>query len=133
MLILYILSISMITVVLLPLLKLDYWLFRVFDYPRIQKFAIILMLCCVWVFIIYEGARWYEWTMLTFLLACEVHLAYLIYPFTPLGKEMIGKMKPTAPKRVLNVLVANVYQENRNYHLLLQLVARRNPDIVFLL
>ncbi|WP_218138886.1 endonuclease/exonuclease/phosphatase family protein [Nitrosomonas sp. Nm58] len=61
------------------------------------------------------------------------YLGYLIIPFTPLGKKMIKPIKQTRETPCLNLLVANVYQHNRNYQKLLDLVTERNPDIIFLL
>ncbi len=132
-LIVYVLSIVLILIVLLPLCKKDYWVFRVFDYPRVQKFTGIVILCFPWIFLLYSDAQWYDYLLFAILLTCLVHIMFLIYPFTPFGKKMVGKANPTANLPTLNLLVANVFQDNRNYNQLLQLVECRNPDIVFLL
>jgi len=67
------------------------------------------------------------------LCLCILHLGYLIYPFTTLGKKMIGKANVEKGAATLDLLVANVYQDNTQYSRLLKLVKQRKPDVVFLL
>ncbi len=129
---LYVFSVVLITAVLLPLIKKDFWIFRVFDYPRLQKFICIIILCVLWVFYFRYNRFGYDYIIFIILLSCLVYLGFLVYPFTPFGKEMIAKVKPIANMPILTLLVANVFQENRNYNQLLQLVDRINPDILFL-
>jgi len=130
--VLYVLSSAMVATVLLPLVKKDYWLFRIFDYPRLQKFVIIVTLCFGWASIFKWDADWFDYAVFILLVVCLLHLAYLIYPFTPLARKMIGKVESTNAKTI-DVLVANVFQDNTDYKKLLELVKNRNPDIVFLL
>ena len=46
--ILSIFSVLGLLTVLIPFIKKDFWMFRVFDYPRLQKFTIIGILCVLW-------------------------------------------------------------------------------------
>ena len=131
--VLLVISILLILTVLLPLVKKDFWLFRIFDYPRMQKFIIILVLCFCWGCIFPSDASWLDYAIFISLLICLTHLGFLIYPFTPLGKKMIGKVKKQKDAQTLDILVSNVFQDNRDYGRLLKLIKDRNPDIVFLL
>ena len=130
---LYTFSILPVMAVLLALLKKDYWLFRVFDYPTMQKLVIILLLCLCWIFVLKSEYSWYGYATVALLIFCMIHLAFLIYPFTPLGKKMIQKVKNRQNQPTLDLLFSNVYQYNRKYAQVLQLIERRNSDIVFLL
>ena len=129
----YIFSAILVITVLLPLWKKDIWIIRIFDYPRIQKFTLVGVVCFFWLFYVYKGAAWYDYLLFIILVGCLVHLLVLILPFTPLGKKMIGKASTIGNNPTFNILVSNVYQENHHYDKVLQLVQRKNPDIVFLL
>lgn len=132
-LVLYIASLFMILVVCAPFVKKDIWFIRILDYPRLQKFIIIVGLSLAWISQISVIAQWYDYAIPVILLICALYLGYLIYPFSPLGTKMIGNSKSADQKAKLDILVANVFQENRNYPRLLRLITARNPDIVFLL
>jgi endonuclease/exonuclease/phosphatase (EEP) superfamily protein YafD len=129
--VLYSLASLLLLTVLLPLIKKDLWIFRIFDYPRFQKFIIIGVLAVAWIVNFYNSNKWPD-HIYTFLLSFSfLHLGYLIVPFTFFGKKMIEKVKQDH-NPCLNLLVANIYQYNKNYHKLLELVRQKNPDIIFL-
>ncbi len=129
---LHTLSASMLAMVFLPLFKKDYWLFRIFDYPRLQKFVLIVLLLAGWMFVVDWNGNLLEMAVVALLGVSALHLAYLIYPFTPVSQKMIGKASNSDTKESLCILVSNVYQHNRNYQKLLNLVRHKKPDIVFL-
>lgn len=128
---LYVFSFIAILSVLLPFIKKDFWAFRVFDYPRLQKFTIIGILATCWFVFFREGEFWLDISISIFLSLAFFYLLYLILPFTFLGKTMIDRVSGK-DKEKINLLVANIYQYNRKYQKLLDLVKKRNPDIVFL-
>lgn len=130
---LYVFSVIMVTTVLLPLWRKDIWIIRIFDYPRLQKFAIIVLICFFWLFYGFKEAAWYDYLLFASLLGCLVHLLILILPFSPLGKKMIGKATSTDESPSFTILVSNVFQDNRQFDKVLQLVHHKNPDIIFLL
>ena len=114
----------------LPLIKWDHWWIRVFDYPRIQKFMINLLLLIGWVtFSPQFNIEFWIWVAL--LLSCEVFLIRKVIPFTPLGKKMIQKVN-FDQRSGIHLIVANVYQYNRQYHKMLRLVEKESPDLVFM-
>lgn len=130
--VLYLLASLLLLTVLLPLVKKDLWVFRIFDYPRFQKFIIIGLLSAIWIIHFYSSNYWPH-HIYTFLLSFSfLHLGYLIIPFTFLGKKMIARVKQT-DNQCLNLLVANIYQNNQSYDRILNLVKQNNPDIIFLL
>jgi endonuclease/exonuclease/phosphatase (EEP) superfamily protein YafD len=128
---LYVFSFIAILSVLLPFIKKDFWAFRVFDYPRLQKFTIIGILATCWFVFFRESEFWLDISISIFLSLAFFYLLYLILPFTFLGKTMIDRVSGK-DKEKINLLVANIYQYNRKYQKLLDLVKKRNPDIVFL-
>ncbi|MCE7054786.1 endonuclease/exonuclease/phosphatase family protein [Algoriphagus sp. AGSA1] len=114
-----------------PLVKLDYWWVRVFDYPRLQKLVIILILGLLW--LANDGAsqasELYIW--LGLLCICAIYLTSKVIPFTLLGSKMIDTV-PFDEERGIHILVANVYQYNDAYHKAVTLVKKTDPDVVFL-
>ncbi|HEX9980978.1 MAG TPA: endonuclease/exonuclease/phosphatase family protein [Flavobacterium sp.] len=127
---LYVFSLLSILTVLLPFIKNDHWIFRIFDYPRLQKFALTGITAACWFAFFREGMSHHEYVLTGILGTSFFYLGYLIVPFTPFGKKMIkntrGEYKP------LNLLVSNVYQDNKEFDRLLALVKKKNPDIIFL-
>lgn len=128
---LYVFSFFAILSVLLPFIKKDFWAFRVFDYPRLQKFTIIGILSVGWFAFFRESEFWLDLSIMLFLSVAFFYLLYLILPFTFLGKTMIDRVSGKGQKKI-NLLVANIYQYNDKYKKLLDLVKKRNPDVVFL-
>ncbi|WBL43748.1 endonuclease/exonuclease/phosphatase family protein [Algoriphagus halophytocola] len=114
-----------------PLVKWDYWWVRVFDYPRLQKMVIILILAGLWLLFL-EQAQGYEPQLwMGALLFCAIYLAGKVLPFTILGKKMIETV-PFDQSRGIHLLVGNVYQYNENYQKAVNLVDGTKPDVVFL-
>lgn len=129
--ILYFFTFLLTVTVLLPLVKKDFWVFRVFDYPRLQKFVITAILITAWLLFFRDTKLILDWAIIIFLGLTFIHLFYVILPFTFLSKTMIDKVK--APnKEALKLLVSNVYQYNESHHKLLALIEKKDPDIVFL-
>ncbi len=118
--------------VLVPAIHKDLWVYRIFDYPRLQKFTIIGLLLTVWIIFYHESRLWPDLVAMGGLLLSFIYLGALIVPFTPVGKKMIKQVKAQDDQVALTVLVANVYQYNTSYQKLLDLVKKRNPDVVFL-
>jgi len=104
----------------------------VFDYPRFQKFIILLILIVAW-FFTFENPNIYEYIILTAEVISAGYLFYIILPYTDFGKTMIDKIKPNPGEKVLDILVCNVYQHNRNYQKLIDLVTEENPSVLFFL
>lgn len=123
-------SLLIILLTFLPLLKSVKWWIRVFDYPRLQKLVLHLLLMTLWVALSKElSSEILLW--IGALIISAAYLTYQVWPFTPFGKKMIESVKYDKNKG-LHILVANVYQENDQYHKTLNLVQKQDPDIVFL-
>jgi endonuclease/exonuclease/phosphatase (EEP) superfamily protein YafD len=127
----YILSIFLIISVIIPFIRSDHWSVRVFDYPRFQKLVLIFVAFIIWIFI--DDKTIFDDILLVLLGICTIYLAWVIIPYTPFGKTMIDRVDPNPGEKPLNLLVSNVYQDNQDYHRLVQLVNKTNPDVLFLL
>jgi len=115
---------------LIPLVRHDFWIFRVFEYPRLQKLTfngILLILS-----IIFLPNSTLEKLLLAALVLNFIYLSYLVFPFTILGKKQIVSSLKTIGDHNLSLLIANVYQDNKEYNAYLQLIKDCNADVILL-
>lgn len=62
------------------------------------------------------------------------YLSYRIFPYTPIApKEMKYQTKGTHVDQCIGILVANVYQPNREVKRLQRKIREQNPDVILLL
>lgn len=123
-------SIIVILFTLIPLIRHDFWIFRVFEYPRLQKMVLNVVLIVL--------NLWFFPTLLLHkivFIALILNIAYLIYqisPFTILGKKQIVSARKPNNDQNLSLLIANVYQDNRQSESYLDLIDKCNPDVVLM-
>lgn len=125
-------SFLLISFTVLSLIRHDYWTFRVFDYPRLQKFALSIVCLVLLVFFMEDDPILFA--VLTSVVGLNaLYLFLLIARFTPLGKKHVLKAAADLPGQSLSIMVANVYQYNTNFEGCLAEIAKADPDIVLLL
>ncbi len=117
----------------LPLLHSQEWYVRVFDYPRLQLFAL-----AVFSFILYIWLAPKERKRDKFLLAALsiaiIYQAVNIYPYTFLApKEVKDAAENTPEDTNISLLVSNVFMDNKEHSKLAALIQKQEPDIVLLL
>lgn len=115
---------------IVPLIRHDSWVFRVFEYPRLQKLSLNFLLVTV-------GILFYHSTTshLIFLGLLSVNLAYLIYqvfPFAVFGKKQIVNSRFPMGDQNIKLLIANVYQDNRNSKAYLNLINECDADVILM-
>lgn len=128
---LYILTSLLLLFTFLSIIKQDYWIFRVFDYPRLQKFVVSAVL-------FFTLIAYFENTVihyvLTILLGFNIlYLLYLIFPFTKLARKQVLKITNSVTDQCISIMVANVYQDNKNTAGCLKQIYEADPDVVLLL
>lgn len=124
-------SCLMISSVVISMIHKSYWVFRVLEYPRLQKLAIIIPLTVLWIYYLPFESPVY-WGCFAGLCACIVYLVYKISPYTFLNRR---EMKHVAaePSNTIRIFAANVYQHNKQYGKLMAQIKESDPDIIFLL
>jgi endonuclease/exonuclease/phosphatase (EEP) superfamily protein YafD len=125
-------SVLMILTVLLSLIKSDFWLYKVFEYPRLQKLALILIVTGCWIFFWPLKSLFYQVVFSTLILA-TVYLIYKVWPYTTFSKKEMKKVVSKDPSNELKIFAANVLQDNTQYGRMLQQIRGCNPDLIFLL
>lgn len=117
---------------LMPFIKKQYWVFRVCEYPRLQKFVATLLAIVLLTF--YTTIQ--DTVMLVFLILMMLNASYLLYliaPFTKISKVQVACIDEEIPENGINIMISNVLQDNNNYAGCLQEVHRVNPDVLLLL
>ncbi len=127
---LLIISLVMILATFIPVIKKDYWTFRVFDYPRFQKLILCCFIATVWLFFDIEE-NILQLAVFMSLILSILFLAYQIFPFTPFGNKMVQSSNENNG-RILSVMVINVYQYNKKYQKVINLIKTKKPDLFLL-
>jgi len=130
--ILYILSSLLVLITLLPLVKSDKWFFRVFDYPRLQKFFLsAVLLACMTYCCNYNNTV--NVAFMGIMCLNLIYLASVIFPYTIFGKKQVLRVDKEIPEQSISILISNVYQYNTNYTGCLEQIHKVKPDVVLLL
>lgn len=124
-------GIFLVVITFLPLVRSDYWTFRVFEFPRVQKLTLTLLILLVYPFVSFSNAP-LDWVFMLTLAGVVLYLCWQVYPFTPLAKKQLLKTRITNPDRTLSVVMWNVYQYNRSVQPFLKLSVQTDADIVLL-
>lgn len=118
---------------LIPLVRNDYWTFRVFEYPRFQKLiiCIVLLLSAGLLAMLSPDRTIYVVSALLSLNIC--YLFYQVYPFTILSKKEVNRPEVNLPQQVIALMTGNVLQYNRQAEAYLANIYAADPDVVLLL
>ncbi|TDE17398.1 endonuclease/exonuclease/phosphatase family protein [Dyadobacter psychrotolerans] len=117
---------------LIPLIKNDYWAFRVFEYPRLQKLFLNLVIIIIYTSLFAITGN-LEIFVLSALITNAVYLVYQISPFTFLAKKALLKAVSQDTSNQLSIISSNVFQDNKNTAGCMKMLQRHDPDIILLL
>jgi endonuclease/exonuclease/phosphatase (EEP) superfamily protein YafD len=116
---------------LIPFIRNDYWVFRIFEYPRLQKWILTLVVLLLFI-ILMKLDYWYEWAFVAALFANLTFLSVQIYPFLPIARHQMLPADPQKSEASFSLMISNVYQYNENKDGLLNLIRHRKPNLVIL-
>lgn len=130
--VLAVISSFLILTVFISLVRSDFWVYKVLEYPRLQKLFLIVLITASWLFfwplqkvgfqIIFAG-----------LILSIIYLIYKIWPYTRFAKREMRRVKSIDPKNEFKIFSANVLQDNTQYATMLEHIKSTDPDIIFLL
>src|SRR5690606_28363915 len=110
----------------------DEWWVRAFDFPRIQISALILLVLIAISIISPYESTWHF--IIKFLLVLSLlYQVVKIFPYTTLAKKQVLTFKGNDPNAIISILVSNVLTPNKEYHKLIELVNKKQPDILLTL
>lgn len=129
------LSLAVIYATAVPLLRVDAWWIRVFDFPRLQIVALMGLTLAGYVSLRICGRlrRW-ENALAAVVGVAVVWQLVLIAPYTPFYPTEMSESRAeddSNPNRI-SLLVYNVLSENRQVDALRDLVHENDPDIILL-
>jgi len=123
---------ALVLVTLLPLWETDHWWVRLWDYPRLQVAALMMVCMTLLAWIGPRGGRVF-WAgggaMLAALVWQAVHFVQYLQPWP----KQVASVANCPPGRSLELLNANVLLDNHRYGDLIALVEQTDPDVVLLL
>lgn len=122
----------LIIAVCLPFVRDDYWIFRILEYPRYQKFILCSIVLILFIFLNRDVNTLQEVTAIMLGL-CVLYLAYKIFPYTPVATREMKTVKGKVANNQVKLFSANVYQDNRNYGKMLSQIRESDPDVIMLL
>lgn len=115
----------------LPLVRLDNWYFRVFEYPRIQKLCVSMLLLFTFN-MLYTSTGVADKLFQAALLVNSGYLLYQVYPFTLFSGKQLQKATTTDQPNRIRLFIGNVYQPNRNAAEYIKCIRSANPDVILL-
>ncbi len=130
--VLLVISWVLIVAIMLPFVRNDYWVFRILEYPRLQKFIISVLAFTSFLFFIDYKNSFSNITMVILAL-CIIYLGTKIWPYTIMSPKEVKGVAGNNKDHQVKIFTANVLLDNRNYDKMLAQVKSNQPDIVFLL
>jgi endonuclease/exonuclease/phosphatase (EEP) superfamily protein YafD len=113
----------------LSLIRHPHWMFRVWDFPRVQIASTAIFGSIVWQ-TFFARQKLHDRTMTGAALAAAAFHAWKILPYTPLAARQSKQAENRDPAAVVSVLISNVLTPNRQFNRLLQTVRETDPDII---
>lgn len=127
------LALLIMTATLLPLLRVDEWWVRIFDFPRLQILTIGVALAVALAYSMFYSEHAFGKWVLIGLIACLVYQGYRMFPYTRLASKQALDSLNSSNENLLSILTANIYKNNRNASGFLNVVSTASPDVVFVI
>jgi endonuclease/exonuclease/phosphatase (EEP) superfamily protein YafD len=117
----------------MPLLTFKEWYIRIFDFPRAQIFVLAGV-----TLLVFQAMRMWRFRMdkllIVGLIASLIFEAVNIYPYTFLSPVQVQQAPSDAPADgQVSIMVSNVFQDNEEHQLLIDLIREQDPDILITL
>ncbi len=122
----------LVTVTLLPLLRVQHYVVRSWDFPRLQ-IATLLLATLIVGLSLGLGQDPVNRFILIVLGLCLLLQAWWIWPYLPLVRREVVPPRQHDPDRSIRILTANLLQSNRRAAEFLALVRQAQPDVVIAL
>ena len=124
------LAVALIVVSFLPIWWTDNWWVRLWDFPRLQV-AALLILVGVGLWVVSLG-KW-RWPLIGGTAAALAwQVSHFVAYFPPYPKQ-VASIENCPPGREISLMNANVLMTNQDYGRLIKLVEERKPDVLLLL
>ena len=128
---LFYIGIFVIIASIIPFIRHDFWIFRVFEYPRLQKLTLNFAVLVLYIST-YALFELRDYIVFGLLLMNLIYLCWLIFPFTILAKKQIVQSTKADGRRNIKLLIANVFQDNKQQQEYHKLISRCSPDLILM-
>lgn len=127
-----ILTMIVVVATLLPLTRIQHWIVRDLDFPRLQisSFAAVVLVSTL---IFLNLTSIYSIVLAFANLTCLIWQLWWIFPYTPIWKSEVKKTVKFDSENEISILTSNVLTPNRNSKALIDLVNKHEPDILITL
>ena len=117
----------------LSLSRNPHWIFRVFDFPRLQiAIAAVVSALLYWRFFFKGNAL--EIAVLAAVGLTVIWQFYKIFPYTPLARKQATAVEDpasaTEDPNAFSLLVSNVLMENEEHQRIVEVIREASPDVV---
>jgi endonuclease/exonuclease/phosphatase (EEP) superfamily protein YafD len=126
----YVIGYFLVAISFIPLIRNDNWIFRIFEYPRVQKLFLTVLTAVLFVGIVGVNSTG-EIALVVTLTLNSIYLAGQIWPYTRMAKNQMKRNEPGKTADI-SLLICNVFQDNQKYSSLLRLIQKCDPDMVLL-
>ncbi|WP_240723617.1 endonuclease/exonuclease/phosphatase family protein [Flavobacterium sp. J27] len=125
----YMVSGICILVNVLPFIPNQHWFFRVWDFGRIQL-LFLLIIVLFFSFSFFRNDFLFHRIIQTMLVLLIFYNCSVLLPYTPLYKKNKVSTVSKLQNKPIAIISVNVYQFNKSYHKLINLIQEVSPDIV---
>lgn len=114
---------------ILSLSRGTHWLFRMWDFPRVQ-IAVIAAAGAVAHRALTRKPKAFDRGLIASCAAVVAYQLYRIHKYTPFAPSTVRRARSEDPANRLVLLITNVLMENTGYQRLLETIRERNPDVI---
>ncbi|MCW8088470.1 endonuclease/exonuclease/phosphatase family protein [Sabulicella glaciei] len=125
------LSVLLVAATLLSTVRSSAWWIRIWDYPRLQIAAMLILAAVFQAAILPRHLP--DAAVLGLTLSCLAWQGYRIRPYTRLHPRQVLRAEASDEANTLTLIVSNVLQDNRRASDLLRVIEATDPDIVLTL
>ena len=122
----------LVLITILPLWETDRWWVRLWDFPRLQVAALLIVGILLMVWVGPRKGRLF-WTATGAMLAALAWQATHFIAYLPPWPKQVASVAACPEGRSIELLNANVLLHNQRFGELIALVERTDPDVVLLL
>jgi endonuclease/exonuclease/phosphatase (EEP) superfamily protein YafD len=107
----------------------EHWIFRIWDFPRIQIAATAAAGALLYGVFFFE-ARALDYVVLIACASVALFQLYRVHAYTPLVRPTVRRARRSDPDNRFVLVISNVLQDNREYDRFLATIERTDPDVV---
>jgi endonuclease/exonuclease/phosphatase (EEP) superfamily protein YafD len=127
---LIILSLLLLLPTVLPILSVDWWWVRIWDFPRLQM-AVLYVIIMALILALVDHA-WTRWSVAGVLAVCVVYQLWWIVPYLPFVPMQTQDATISDQNYSIRILIANVLMTNRSSQQFLEIVRKASPDFLII-